>query len=54
MGDELKWLLKEEGGCIFESCDIALKNTLTSHVALVNCACSVSAIPLFVMLLLMQ
>ena len=22
MGDELKWLHKEGGGCIFESCDI--------------------------------
>ena len=23
-GDELKWLLKEGGGCIFESCDTQL------------------------------
>ena len=31
MGDELKWLLKEGGGRIFESCDISLENTPTSH-----------------------
>ena len=40
MGDELKWILKEGGGCIFESCDISLKNTPTSHavsLALVIC-----------------
>ena len=24
--DELKWLLKKEGGRIFESCDISLEN----------------------------
>ena len=49
MGDELKWLLKEEGGCIFESCDISLENTPTSHavsLALVICTCSDSAMPL--------
>ena len=31
MGNELKWLLKEGGGCIFESCDISLENMPTSH-----------------------
>ena len=30
MGNELGWLLKEGGGCIFESCDIS--NTPPSHV----------------------
>ena len=25
MGDELKWLLKEGGGHVFESCDISLE-----------------------------
>ena len=46
MGDELKWLLKEGGGCMFGSCDISLENTPTSHtvsLALVICACSDSA-----------
>ena len=49
MGDELKWLLKEGGGRIFESCDISLENTPTSHagsLALVTCACSDSSMPL--------
>ena len=49
MGDELKWLLKEGGGRIFESCDISLENTPTTHavsLALVICACSDSAMPL--------
>ena len=33
VGDELKWLFKKGwGGRIFESCDISLKNTPTSHV----------------------
>ena len=27
MGNELKWLLKEGGGCIFDSCDISLPHT---------------------------
>ena len=54
MGDELKWLLNKEGGCIFGSCDISHKNISTAHVALVNCTCSVSAIPLFVMLCLLN
>ena len=31
MGDELKWLLKEGGGRIFESCYISLETTFTSH-----------------------
>ena len=31
MDDELKWLLKEGGGPIFESCYIPLENTPTSH-----------------------
>ena len=31
MGDELKWLLKEGDGRIFESCDISLENTPISH-----------------------
>ena len=47
MGDELKWLLKEGGGCIFENCDISLENTPTSHavsLALFVWACSDSAI----------
>ena len=30
MGNELKWLLKEGVG-VFESCDISLENTPTSH-----------------------
>ena len=49
MGDELQWLLKEGGGCIFESCDISLENMPTSHavsLALVVCTCSDSAMPL--------
>ena len=35
--------IKEGVGCIFESCDISLKNMPTSHtvsLALVICACS--------------
>ena len=40
MGDGLKWLLKEGGGRIFESCDISLKNTPTSHAVSVICTCS--------------
>ena len=43
MGNELKWLLKEGGGCIFESCDISLENMPTSHavsLAFDICACS--------------
>ena len=31
MGDEIKWLLKERGGRISESCDIFLNNTPTSR-----------------------
>ena len=31
MGNKLKWLPKEGGGCIFESCDISLENMPTSH-----------------------
>ena len=31
MGDELKWLQIEGGGCIFKSCNISLENTPTSH-----------------------
>ena len=31
MGDELKWLLREGGGRIFESCYISLENMPTSH-----------------------
>ena len=31
MGDELKWLLKEGGGCIVKSCGISLENTPTLH-----------------------
>ena len=49
MGDELKWLLKEGGGCIFESCDISLENMPTSHavsLALVISTCSSPAMPL--------
>ena len=49
MGDELKWVLKEGGGRIFESCDISLENTPTSHavsLARIICACSDSAMPL--------
>ena len=33
MGEEVKWLLKEGGGLIFECFDISLKNTPTLHVA---------------------
>ena len=46
---ELKWLLKKGGGRIFESCDISLENTPTSHavsLALVICACSDSSMTL--------
>ena len=32
--DELKWLLKEGGGYIFESCDICFENTPTHIVSL--------------------
>ena len=56
MGVELKRLLKEGGGLIFESCDISLENTPTSHaVSLVQdmYACSDSAMP-HVKRLLMQ
>ena len=45
---ELNWLLKGDGR-IFESCDISLENTPTSHavsLALVICTCSDSAMPL--------
>ena len=48
-GDELKWLLKEGGGHIFQNCDISLENLPTSHavcLALVVCACSDSEMPL--------
>ena len=48
MGNELKWLLKEGGGRIFESCDISLENMPTSHtvsLALVIWACSNSPMP---------
>jgi len=50
MGDELKWLLKEGGGRISESCDISLKNTPTSHtvsLALFMYACIASAMLCF-------
>ena len=30
LGDELKWLLKEGGGCIVKSCDISIENTIES------------------------
>ena len=49
MGDELKWLGKEGGGRIFESCDISLENTPISHavsIALVICTCSDSPMSL--------
>ena len=49
MDDELKWLLNQGGGHIFESCDISLENTPTLHavsLALDICACSDSAMPL--------
>ena len=45
----------KRGGGIFESCDIFLENRPTSHavsLALVICACSGSAMPLFAMRLL--
>ena len=41
--------LEEGDGHIFESCDISLENTPTSHavsLALVICTCSDSAMPL--------
>ena len=38
MGDELKWLLKEGGGHTFESCDISLENTPTSHAFSDECS----------------
>ena len=51
MGNELKWLSKEGGGgSTFESCDISLENTPTSHavsLALAMYECSDSAMPLF-------
>ena len=55
MVDELKWLLK--GGHIFESCDISLENTATSHtvsLAVVICACSDYTMPLIMHLLMQQ
>ena len=49
VGDELKWLLNEGGGCTFESCDISLGNTPTSHAVIslapVICACSDFSVP---------
>ena len=57
MGYELKELFKEEGGCIFKSCDIFLENMPMSHavgLALFIYACRDSAILFFVMCLLMQ
>ena len=47
MGDELKWLQKEGGGCIVERCDISFKNTPTSYavsLTLFMCTCSDSAL----------
>ena len=52
--DELKWLLKEEGEGIFESCDICPKNMATSYtvsLALFLYACSDSALGFVVMCL---
>ena len=50
--DELKWLLKEEGEGIFESCDICPKNMATSvSLALFWYACSGSALGFVVMCL---
>ena len=49
MRNELKELLKEEGGHIFKSCDISFENTPTSHpvsLALLTYAYSCSAMPL--------
>ena len=49
MGNELKWLPKEQDGCIFASCDIFLENTPTSDavsLALLTCTCSHSSMPL--------
>ena len=49
MGNELKWLPKKWDGCIFESCDIFLENTPTSHavsLGLLTCTCSDSSMPL--------
>ena len=36
MGEEVKWLLKEGGGLIFESFDISLESTPTLHVVYIS------------------
>ena len=46
MGDELKWLLKEEGGLIFESCDVVHRPHMQFSLALFMWVCSDSAMPL--------
>ena len=55
MDDELKWLLNKGGEYIFESCDINLENTPTSHpVSLALCMHAVILQWLYAMCLLMQ
>ena len=44
MGNELEWLLKEGGGRIFESCDISLENTPTSHRVSLALLCTLAVI----------
>ena len=47
MSNELKWLLKEGGGCMFESSYISHDPPHTqSSVAIVQFACNDSAMPL--------
>ena len=46
MGDELKWLLKEGGGHIFESGDISLENMPTVSLALFYVGMHDPAMPL--------
>ena len=36
MGEEVKWLLKEGGGLIFECFDISLGSTPTLHVVYIS------------------
>ena len=36
MGEEVKWLLKEGGGLIFECFDISLESTPTLHVVYIS------------------
>ena len=46
MSNELKWLLKEGGGRMFESSDISHDPPHTQLVAIIQYACNDSAMPL--------